>query len=217
MLPVAGVDGCRSGWVVVSAGGAFVCADFAGVLASLPDDAVIGIDIPIGLLDQHVPGGRECDRAARRLLGVRRSSVFTPPIRPALGARSLAEARTLGWPTTMQALNITPKVADVDRSLTPAVQERVFEVHPELAFAALDGGAVVPSLKATRAGRDDRRLLLERAGVVVPPVPGGAQENDLLDACAVAWSAYRIARDTHRRVPEQIQRDRRGLRMDVNW
>jgi len=37
MTPVAGVDGCRAGWIVVHDGCATVHPDFATVLAALPD------------------------------------------------------------------------------------------------------------------------------------------------------------------------------------
>src|SRR6266700_814257 len=84
MLPVAGVDGCRAGWLVVHGGRAAVCTDFAEVLTALPDDAVVAVDMPIGLVDEHEPGGRAVDRAARARLGAKRSSVFSPPPRCAL-------------------------------------------------------------------------------------------------------------------------------------
>src|SRR5439155_4147082 len=83
---VAGVDGCRAGWVVVLSEGArsevTVARDFAGVLGLTRGACVVGVDMPIGLLDAAAPGGRECDRHARRLLGRGRAcSVFSPPAR----------------------------------------------------------------------------------------------------------------------------------------
>jgi predicted RNase H-like nuclease len=108
---LAGVDGCRTGWVVVTERSAAVAPTFAAVLAALPDDAIVAVDMPIGLADRYEPGGRECDRQARRLLGRGRgSSVFPAPPRPALGARTLAEARERGWPATLQALHLLPKI-----------------------------------------------------------------------------------------------------------
>jgi predicted RNase H-like nuclease len=58
MVPVAGVDGCRAGWVVVHGHRAVVRATFADVMAALPDDTVVAVDMPIGLVDEHQPGGR---------------------------------------------------------------------------------------------------------------------------------------------------------------
>jgi predicted RNase H-like nuclease len=219
VLPVAGVDGCRKGWVVVFNGNAFVCESFAAVLAGLPDDAIVAVDIPIGLEEQYTFGGRECDRLARAQLGrLRGTSVFPAPPRPALPARSLSAARSLGWPATLQALNISEKVEQVDHAMTPALQDRVFEVHPELSFSELNGGHPVVSKKRIRAGRDERWALLECARQTKPERPhAGEAEDDLLDACAAAWSARRIARDGGGCLPEDPPHDARGLRMEIRW
>src|SRR4051812_9727643 len=95
---VAGVDGCKGGWVVaildVTSGATTisVVTTFADVLA-LPQPAVIAVDIPVGLLHAAVGGGRDCERLARPLLGPRRcSSVFSAPVRSALAAQSFAAA-----------------------------------------------------------------------------------------------------------------------------
>ena len=215
----AGVDGCRAGWVVVDGGRAWVAPTFADVVSSLPTDAVIGIDIPIGLLEESVPGGRACDRLARRRLGPGRTgSVFSAPPRPALGFRSLPEAQTAGFRMTLQTLNITPKIADVDATIDPALQRRVHEVHPELAFIALADGIPLAHSKRRAAGRAERVALLRRHGITVPEVPTGAAPDDLLDACATGWSAGRIAVGTAEGVPEgEPVLDARGLRMQISW
>lgn len=216
MVPVAGVDGCRDGWVVVTAEDAFVCPHFAAVLAALDPDAIVAVDVPIGLLDEYVPGGREADRGARRELAARRSSVFSPPSRRALGARTVAEARTRGCPMTIQTLNILAKIRDVDGVMTPSLQARVHEVHPELCFHAMNGGGPIAG-KRSRAGRDARRALLRQVGIEVPSRVPGAAKHDVLDAGAARWGARRIADGTARRVPDPPPRDRRGLRMEICW
>ena len=217
MPPLAGVDGCRAGWIAVHEGHAEVHRDFAAVLATLPDDAVIAVDIPIGLVDEHVPGGREVDRAARTELGPKRSSVFSAPPRCALAARTLPDARRRGARLTLQTLNLLPRIEDVDRVMTPELQSRVFEVHPELSFAAMAGGPPVLRPKRSAAGTKERRALLERAGVLVPDRPAGAAVDDLLDACALAWSARRIADGTAFHLPDTPSRDARGLHMELHW
>jgi predicted RNase H-like nuclease len=218
VLPVAGVDGCRGGWVVVHDGGAAVRASFTEVLDELPDDTVIAVDIPIGLADRYEAGGRVCDRLARARLGrVRGTSVFPAPTRTALTARTLAAARALGWPATKQALNIVGKIEQVDRVMTPALQRRVFEVHPELSFAAMNGDGSVLAPKRSPSGSRRRRALLRRSGIVVPDRPGGAAVDDLLDACALSWSARRVADGTASCVTGTPARDGRGLRMEIRW
>src|SRR5438105_378635 len=95
---VAGVDGCRAGWVlfaveVPSLVTSVEVDDLTEVLQNRPADlACIGIDIPIGLLECS----RACDKAARRLLGQPRgSSVFAAPCRAALSANSHATGNAI--------------------------------------------------------------------------------------------------------------------------
>ena len=127
MCWVAGVDGCRGGWVVVLAAvlastdrpvqmSSRLCATFAEVLALPERPQSIAVDMPIGLLEQAAPGGRPCDREARAVLGrPRSSSVFSPPTRKALAARSYAEVATLnGAGMSKEAFNILPKIREVD-------------------------------------------------------------------------------------------------------
>jgi predicted RNase H-like nuclease len=53
-------------------------AALSHLLGGAADFDIIAVDVPIGLLDAYEVGGRACDRAARKLLGVpRASSVFT--------------------------------------------------------------------------------------------------------------------------------------------
>ena len=214
---MAGVDGCRSGWIVVHDGCAAVHPDFTAVLAALPENAVVALDMPIGLVDEHVSGGREVDRAARAELGPKRSSVFSAPPRCALGTRTLDDARRLGARLTLQTLNLLPRIEDVDGVMTPELQARVFEVHPELSFAAMNGDDPVRAPKRSATGAKERRGLLERAGIVVPERPAGAAVDDLLDACALTWSARRVADGTASHVPDAPSRDARGLRMELHW
>ncbi len=202
---------------MVHEGSATVHCDFASVLGALPIAAVVAVDMPIGLADHHEPGGREVDRAARIELGPKRSSVFSAPPRCVLGVRTLPDARRRGARITLQTLNLLPRIEDVDRVMTPALQSRVFEVHPELSFAAMGDGRPVLAPKRSAAGSAERRTILQRAGVVVPERPAGAAIDDLLDACALSWSAWRIAEGTAARVPDTPGRDARGLRMELHW
>src|SRR5262249_29149066 len=113
-------------------------------LSEKPD--VIAVDIPIGLLDQAVRGGRDCDRGARSLLGhPRSSSVFSPPVRSALAYMTFATASAANRTSSPHQVGITqqgfalfPKLRDIDGHLTPRLQQRVREVHPELCFYELN-------------------------------------------------------------------------------
>jgi threonine dehydratase len=219
MVPVAGVDGCKGGWVVVTESEAFVCPNFEAALAALPDDSVIAVDMPIGLLDEYVEGGREPDRAARGLLGKKWPAVFSAPPRRAFGATGLSEAQARGCRMTIQALKLMPKIEEVDRVMTPTLQQRVREVHPEVCFRSIKGGPVV-SNKKRPPGRGERRRLLEAVGLAIPPRPRPYRqvaEDDLLDACVAMWSAHRIAAGRVEQVQEHPPSDSRGLRMEIVW
>ncbi len=201
---VAGVDGCRAGWLVASsevdADGAMsrpelrVVPTFDAVVDLALDR--VAVDIPIGLLDVLAAGGREADRAARKLLGpLRGTSVFSAPIRQVLLADPWPAPMPPNLGLTLQAWAITRKIREVDDALR-ARRDRppgpvVIETHPEVVFFDLNDGSPVELPKRRRAGREARLALLERAGLwwpdLVPPV--GAKVDDLLDALACLWVA----------------------------
>jgi predicted RNase H-like nuclease len=162
-----------------------------------------GVDIPIGI---PADGRRVAEGQARRLLGPRRSSVFSTPARPVLDASDYPEALqrsrlATGKGVSRQAWNLVPKIVEVDRwmAMQPPHETEawVFEIHPELAFARL-AGAPLPEPKRGAAGHARRRALL--AGAVAHDEEGidrlvgagraaGAGPDDVLDALAVACSA----------------------------
>jgi predicted RNase H-like nuclease len=208
---VTGVDGCAGGWVAVTFSAAItVTVTVAATLDGLPLAAVTGIDMPLGLL---ADGWRDADRLARRALGRRGVTVFAIPPRPVWECATYAEANAAcraltGKGLAAQSWGLRHKIFEADEyrrravtPVTPVTAEtggtaapgiRLYEVHPELAFAAL-AGAPLPDSKHTKAGLAVRRALLAEAGILLPPRIPGAAENDLLDAAAVAWSARRIA------------------------
>lgn len=223
---VAGVDGCRGGWVAfkVELPARVTSAEVINVPAWLrerpPDLACIGIDIPIGLLE----GPRACDKAARKLLGQPRgSSVFPAPCRPALRAQTYAEASSINRQKTtkglsQQAWGIVPKIKQVDDAITPDCQKRAFEVHPEVCFWALAGERPMAHGKKTKAGVSERLDLLRP---VFPDIERHLQNrrasvgrDDLLDAAVAAWTALRICKDEARRVCE-AERDAKGLETTI--
>ena len=192
-MRVAGVDGCRGGWAVASDEGCAVVRSFADVLALGFD--VVGVDMPIGLLDGP-ERARACDVEARRRLGVRRSSVFPAPLRPALGCGSWASAAAVyrglcGGSLSVQAFGLFAKVAEVDAVVRPGMP--VYEVHPELSFSVL-AGAPMRWAKRRVEGRAERLAALAPSfGDLSDVRVRGAAGDDVLDAYAVLWSARRIA------------------------
>ncbi|NYE35208.1 putative RNase H-like nuclease [Nocardioides cavernae] len=71
----------------------------------------------------------------------------------------------------------------------------MIEVHPEVSFARM-AGAPVLARKKDPDGVRARREALAAHGIVAPAWfrGSGFGEDDLLDACAVAWTAVRHAR-----------------------
>src|SRR5919201_1265047 len=168
-IQVAGVDGCRGGWCVASlsrtgagklAVGVSVCRSFSDVLQATQKARIVAIDIPIGL--PRLNGyPRLCDAEARKLLSkARGSSVFyMPPREVVVRSAGLGFHATVtlsrkisGRGMSLQTFYILDKVRDVDRCLTPLLQDRVYEVHPELSFWAILGRRPLASRKKTREG-----------------------------------------------------------------
>jgi predicted RNase H-like nuclease len=222
---VAGVDGCRGGWVVARAtatdGTVVDVARIDRLEALLADvdggrlDAV-ALDMPIGLPHS---GRRAADSAARALLGPRRSSVFPAPVRGVLVAGSyevaLARSRAIdGRGLSTQAWNLVPKIREVDGCLTPERQRRVREAHPELVFVRLTG-APCPWPKRTIEGRGARIAALERSWHG-PWGLRGAATDDVVDAVALTVTARRIATGDAEVLGDGT-RDATGLRMEVVW
>lgn len=227
MNAALGLDGCRGGWVAahLEPDGTCHVRIHPALRDLLRDEAsTTAIDIPLGLLDAPAPGGRTCDREARRRLGPRRASVFSPPPRPALQARRYDDVRRLG--VSLQAYHLLPRMREADALLTPALQERVREAHPELAFARLLGHPAHASKKRPE-GRAERLAALDASGAFREPAQAlldraldawprrVLQPDDVLDALAIALTASRIADGTAERVPADPPRDARGLRMEI--
>ena len=228
-MRVTGLDACRRGWVAVSLDG----PERAGMAARLrvaavrvhqtlagaldgTEARVVGIDMPLGLLES---GWREADRAARGLLGPRRSSVFAIPPRAVWEQDSYQAAsqrcrELTGQGLSIQAWGLRARLLEADR-YRASCPHQLYEVHPELAFCVRAGGPLADS-KHTAAGRERRRELLGRAGIALPRLPR-APVTDTLDAAAVAWSAWRIATGLAAVIPARPQRDDHGLPIAIRY
>ncbi len=238
MIRVAGVDGCRGGWFVVIANAdTEKISDFLFVkeisdifLQSYKLD-VIAVDIPIGLLTAAKPGGRNCDILARKLLGhPRSSSVFSPPVRDALkyadsyinasNANRQSSSKKIG--ISKQCFGILPKIIEVDRLMSPNLQEIIKEVHPELSFWKMGGETPLLYSKRVGKGRQERINLLSRVGhnnihsVFNNYSRSEVDVNDIIDAAAACWTAIRIFKGNATRLPSIPEKDANGLLME-NW
>jgi predicted RNase H-like nuclease len=203
LAPVLGIDGCRAGWVgaLLVPGAPRPRVVVAPTVSELVETvrgemelAVVGIDIPIGLPDDTT---RRADALARTALPGRASSVFTTLTRAAYGEQTRSDAdevnrRLSGQGVGAQAFALGPKILEVDAWVRSRPTVEVLEVHPEVSFAAMAGGPVEPG-KKTDEGRAARLAALAAAGIPRPSVLKGSgyDPDDVLDACAVAWTAAR--------------------------
>ena len=248
-----GVDGCKAGWIAVrrdpgsiprcpgSTPSVDVFASFTALLASLPADAVLAVDMPIGLPEFSSKGGRGPEALVRPLLGQRQSSVFSIPSRAALYAdtgdfttieawyaahrRASEVAMTTSDPprgVSIQAFGIFAKIREIDALLIarPDLRGRVCESHPEVAFCRLNGDQAMQLPKKIKgsinpAGMAERKALLCRhgyeTGFLDQPPPRGAAADDFLDAAAMMLVAGRIASGEARPFPDPPARDSFGI------
>lgn len=245
MQTVAGVDGCKAGWIAVIAEPrkpVFSCvtASFAEIIDRLADNAVIAVDMPIGLPDFTRHGGRGPEVLVRRLLGERQSSVFSIPSRAAVYATdekfstierwyaAHREASRIARETSdpprgvsIQAFGIFSKIRELDRLLIarPELRSRIVESHPEAALRQFNGGKPMELPKKIKgrvnpAGMDERRMLLGSCGhdlaFLASPAPRGAAEDDFLDAAAMMLVARRFAQGEAVSFPDPPGADRFG-------
>jgi predicted RNase H-like nuclease len=233
-LKTAGIDGCKAGWVLIT----FDEEPAYHILRTDQEleDALISydrifIDMPIGLEDEAYT--RECDRLLRQKLGAEySSSVFSPPIRPALHAPSYVEANMQSFEytekkLTVQAWNITPKIKVLDALLSELkeLREKVFESHPELLFMNLNGGMIYQK-KNTKKGLRHRLDLVSNHEAVAADFfrvikeeyrRNEVAEDDIVDSMALALAAKHSVEKGIKSIPQEPPKDSEGLKMAIHY
>lgn len=192
-----------------------------------PPACELAVDMPIGFAAGAAT--RACDDLARRALGPRRASVFAPPVRAVLDASDHGEANArskalTGRGLSIQAFHLMPRIREVDRWLRgdAAPVNRVFECHPELAFARF-AGAPMTHPKRTLSGRRERLDLLESrapgTSEVVDALLASTRRSDVaaddaIDACVLALVAA-LPPAQRENVPSEVPTDGVGLPMRI--
>ena len=220
--PLAGVEPCPGGWLVVSGKlqGVSLFPDppvmmtsIMDVLDSRPPYEIIALHAPIGLPGERTPGGRACDRQARKLLGTRRGAAITAP-----------PTRSIVYDVSGEGLSAVvraqlARIREVQRDVASYHQRTVFEVHPELGFFQLNDDTPLRYGKRTHLGIQERLELLQARmpGLerVVDNIPDGIRLPVVLDACVDLWTARRIAARAVARLPEVPEWNEDGLRMEM--
>ena len=227
-MQILGIDGCRGGWIGIRYSLEALDWSFSAVLEDLfssPMPTQAFIDMPIGLSSQ---GPRQCDRAARQMLGRKfSSSVFPTPARLALNGKDYPEANALnrqqsGSGLSKQSYYLLPKIYEVDRWLRnrshPA--ELLREAHPEVAFHAINGASLCHK-KKTAEGFQERLKLLSDLDDRVPALAENIlaatlrrniAADDILDACCLAIMPLAGRFQT---LPENPEKDDEGLKMEI--
>ncbi|HEY5796746.1 MAG TPA: serine/threonine dehydratase [Bosea sp. (in: a-proteobacteria)] len=233
MAWIAGVDGCKAGWIAAILDLATnappvlrVVPGFAELLTGNP--TLIAVDMPIGLPDRIDGSGRGPEQLVRPLLGQRQSSVFSIPARAAVEAHDYGEAcqRALAASqpprkVSQQGFHLFPRIREIDALLRaePTLRDVIYEVHPELAFATMRGVPLIHPKKIrgtiNPAGMAERQALLIASGLPLETIqaqpPKGAAADDALDALAALVVARHILAGRGRPFPDPPGRDSHGL------
>jgi predicted RNase H-like nuclease len=203
---VFGIDGYAGVWVfalrrpVEGATSVAIADSFRSIMDGAGKEAAaLIVEMPIGLADRS--RWRACEAKARRRLGPRRSSVFSSQLGASavIGDYEKANAfgKAMGIGLSKQAWRLVPKIAEIDALMLPALQSRIGEGHPELAFTRLSSSPCRHP-KRTPEGAVERRSLLAKAGVDADALIRALRrdhsrrifkDDDLYDACALALTA----------------------------
>ena len=204
MINAAGIDGCKSGWLI------FYYQDkhYQFQLINSISDATgifershkIFVDIPIGLSSENY--NRQIEKQMRKLLKNRSSTIFTPPCREALKQVDYDEANPInrqitGKGLSKQAFNIGKKIAEVDDFLKTNRSFQLVESHPEICFKILNG-QVLLTKKNTLEGQQERRKIISNISIELDKTiakalktypKSKAQPDDIIDAAILCLSA----------------------------
>jgi predicted RNase H-like nuclease len=185
------------------------------------------VDIPIGLVSAEYPR-RLCDTAARKVIAPRGSSIFPAPARVALLKHTYREGseanrQAVGKKLSKQTWNIVPKIREVDDYMrSQDLRGKVREMHPEVAFWALNDRKPLQFAKKKREGAEERLGILTR---FLPFASDCYEEalntykrkdvaaDDILDAMVGAVTAMHLPRI--KTLPENPHTDEEGLAMEI--
>lgn len=225
-----GVDGCKGGWIAsVYDRGSFEIKKYFSIeelVEANKNYNELLIDMVIGL--QSNKDEVRPDNAARALIPGRTSTIFAVPARQAVYADTREQIReanknALGKDLPAQAIAIIPKMRELDEFLqeNPTHKNRLKESHPEVCFSRLNG-SVVMSRKADGEG------ITERVGIIKQYMPEITEEyiyqeakrfkcnaDDIVDSIVLCITANLTAQGKTDVIPETVQEDVTGLKMQM--
>lgn len=207
---IVGIDGCKFGWIAIALDldGQFQISKhstFNDLINTYSQAKRYLVDMAIGLSGLHHP--RIVEKLAREKLKPNKTStIFTPPCRTAVYEQSYDSAKEknitiTGKSISIQAWNIVPKIREVDQFLIKnrKYQDKIWEAHPEVCLAGLNGGIPMLTKKKTVEGKEERLNLLQNifqgskeifeAGDLLF-LKKEVKTDDLVDALALAISGF---------------------------
>ncbi len=227
---IAGVTPCPGGWLVLPArlSGIAIITDevvvietLSGVLDHKPTFDTAAIEVPIGLFDEPSAPYRNCDAAARELIGwPRASALFSVPSRAALQAPTFDAARQLEPWISRSDWRRFRWIRQAEAEIQPFHQRRWFSAQSDLSYVSLNGDEPLTSSPHLDEGVAERRALLQQRMPGVEEVldrtpPAGATRIHLVRAAGLLWTARRAQSRAATRLPVEGDWDASGLRMEL--
>ena len=232
-----GIDGCRNGWIaaVLDYGNLRIerYETILDIMREFPTADAYLIDMAIGLPERFEEAKKRPDKAARKELGKHGSTVFPIPCRPAVmvnpnDSQAVDKMRelnqsVLGKSLSAQSISIIPKIRELDEFLDDHREYKnvLCESHPELCFTRLNGRALMMK-KKTAEGLEERRSILEKYiekgmldGIQVRAKELHCMPDDIMDSVCLAVSAALKAHGMCETIPENPQKDTKGLVMQM--
>jgi predicted RNase H-like nuclease len=114
---------------------------------------------------------------------------------------------------------LLPRYREVAKEMSPYRQRVVYEGKPELSFYQLNNEMPLRFSKKIEAGREERRMLLEKKipgidKVIYSDIPGVPRKH-LYDVGALLYTARRVFGHAAIRIPSEAEWDSEGLRMEL--
>ncbi len=218
MKEIFGIDGCRFGWVVAeekTKGDLSIqLIESLNYLESvISKKAIAGIDIPLAI---HEKGFRMADAEARVLLKPRASTIFSAPAKETLLSDNYNDACSInesicGKKISKQSWFLFSKIKEARTIFCQAHKKiKLYEVHPELSFMAMNDMRVIELGKKTDEGFKMRHKLVKKLFPKFDFEQTRANfkrcdvaDDDILDAIAVLWSTQKIVANMAFYVPKK--------------
>ena len=218
MKDIFGIDGCRFGWVVAEerAKGDLsirLIEDLNDLESISSQKSIAGIDIPLAI---HEKGFRMADAEARTLLKSRASTIFSAPALETLHSDNYTAACEInesicGKKISKQSWFLFSKIKEARKIFCkPNKKIKLYEVHPELSFMAMNDMRVIELGKKTDEGFKMRYKLVKKLfpkfdfeKIRASFKRCDVADDDILDAIAVLWSTQKIIANMASYVPKK--------------